>query len=262
MKITFRAVGLAVGIAVLTVASAGAQAPAASTKKSAPAKASTGAKAPASPYDKALLNPASLVAKAPAEFDVKFTTTKGDITIHVTREWSPNGADRFYNMVKHHFFDGAAFFRNVKGFMVQFGLSPYPEVTAAWQPATIKDDPGGSQSNKPGYITFAKTGAPNSRTTQLFINHGNNAGLDPQGFTPFGVVTVGLDIVEQLYDGYGEAPNQGEISAKGKAYLAANFPKLDLIKTTTISGEPAPAAKAAAKSATGKKAGTGATKKQ
>ncbi len=255
MKITLQAVGLAVSIAVLTVASAiAAQAPAAK-KKAAPATAKA---APAASYDKALLKPALLVAKAPAEFDVKFTTTKGEFTVHVTREWSPIGADRFYNLVRHHFFDGAAFFRNVKGFMVQFGLSPYPEVSAAWQPAQIKDDPGGKQSNKPGYITFAKTGAPNSRTTQLFINHGNNAGLDPQGFTPFGQVTEGLEIVEQLYDGYGEAPDQGQISAKGKAYLQANFPKLDVIKTTVIVGVAAPAAK----SATKKSAGTGATKKQ
>jgi peptidyl-prolyl cis-trans isomerase A (cyclophilin A) len=258
MKITLQRVGSAVSIALLAVASLGAQAPAA--KKSATAKAGTGAKAAASPYDKALLNPASLTAKAPDEFDVKFTTTKGDIVVHVTRSWSPNGADRFYNLVKHHFFDGTAFFRNVKGFMVQFGLSPYPEITTAWHNATIKDDPGGQQSNKPGYITFAKTGMPNSRTTQLFINHGNNAGLDPQGFTPFGVVTTGLDIVEQLYDGYGEAPDQGQISAKGKAYLSANFPKLDLITKAVIVGEPAPAAKSA--TGTKKSAGTGATKKQ
>jgi peptidyl-prolyl cis-trans isomerase A (cyclophilin A) len=257
MKITFRAIGLAVGIAVLTVASVGAQTPA---KKAAPAAA----KAPASPFDKALLTPASLTAKAPPEFDVTFTTTKGDFKLHITRAWSPNGADRFYNLVRHHFYDGAAFFRNLKGFMVQFGLSPYPEVTKGFQQATIKDDPIGQQSNKPGYITFAKSSAPNSRTTQVFINHGDNGRLDSDGFTPFGVVTSGLDIVEQLFDGYGEAPNQGAISAQGKAYLAANFPKLDLIKTTTISGLPAPAAKSGtgAKSAAKKSAGTGSTKQQ
>jgi peptidyl-prolyl cis-trans isomerase A (cyclophilin A) len=263
MKITFQGVGLAVGmvgIAVLTMASVvGAQTPTTGAKSATGAKKTATAKAPASPYDKALLKPELLKAKAPAEFDVKFTTTKGEFTVHVTREWSPNGADRFYNLVKHRFFDGAAFFRNVKGFMVQFGLSAYPEVTAAWQPAQIMDDPLGKQSNKPGYITFAKTGAPNSRTTQLFINHGNNAGLDPQGFTPFGQVTEGLEIVEQLYDGYGEAPNQGEISAKGKAYLQANFPKLDVIKTAVVVGAPAPAAKSTTKAPA---ASTGATKKQ
>jgi peptidyl-prolyl cis-trans isomerase A (cyclophilin A) len=258
MKITFRAVGLAAGLAIFAVACVGAQTPA----KKAPAKA----KAPASSFDKALLSPATLTAKAPAEYDVTFTTTKGDIKIHVTRAWAPNGADRFYNLVRHHFFDGAAFFRNIKGFMVQFGLSPYPEVTSAWRNAKIKDDPV-TQHNLPGMITFATSG-PDSRTTQVFINHKDNSFLDGQGFSPFGVVTAGLDVVAQLYDGYGEGapngsgPEQGLVGSKGKAYLSANFPKLDLIKTTTISGLPAPAAKSATgtKSATKKSAGTGSTK--
>jgi peptidyl-prolyl cis-trans isomerase A (cyclophilin A) len=262
MKSKFQGVGLAVGIAVLTMAGAVvAQTPAASAKKTAPAKGSTGAKAPASPYDKALLKPELLVAKAPAEFDVKFTTTKGEFTVHVTREWSPNGADRFYNLVRHHYFDGAAFFRNVKGFMVQFGLSPYGEVNAAWMNHSIKDDPAGKQTNDTGYITFAKTGAPNSRGTQLFINHKNNNFLDNQGFTPFGKVTSGLDIVEQLYDGYGESPDQGQITRNGKAYLDKNFPKLDSVKTTVIVGEPvhtaAPVHHTAAPGASGATGSTG-----
>jgi peptidyl-prolyl cis-trans isomerase A (cyclophilin A) len=252
MKITFRAFGWAVGIAVLTVASAGAQAPASSAKKTATAKASTGAKAPAAPFDQSLLKPELFVAKAPAEFDVTIATTKGDITIHITREWSPNGADRFYNMVRHHYFNGVAFFRNVKGFMVQFGLHPYPEVNAAWMGHSIKDDPNKPGiSNDTGYLTFAKTGAPNSRGTQLFISHKNNSFLDGQNFTPIGKVTAGLEIVEQLYDGYGESPDQQQITVNGKKYLDANFPKLDTIKTVTISGLPAPAAKAGAKASTG-----------
>jgi peptidyl-prolyl cis-trans isomerase A (cyclophilin A) len=299
MKITLQGIGLAVGIAALTMASAVAQAPAttsapsatgaksatgktsatgkrsasgaksASGSKSASSKSATGAKsasgvsktaatakASAEP-DPTLLKPELLVAKAPAEFDVTFTTTKGDIVIHVTREWSPNGADRFYNLVRHHYFNGVAFFRNVKGFMVQFGLSPSGEVNKAWMNHSIKDDPiKPGITNDPGYLTFAKTGAPNSRGTQLFINHKNNGFLDGQGFTPIGKVTSGLEIVEQLYDGYGESPDQGQITANGKKYLEPNFPKLDLIKSATISGLPAPAAKTGAA-----KASTGAAKK-
>jgi peptidyl-prolyl cis-trans isomerase A (cyclophilin A) len=196
----------------------------------------------------ALLNPASLHEQAPAEFNVKFVTTKGDFTVKVTRAWSPLGADRFYNLAKHHFFDNAAFFRVVPGFIVQFGLSADPKVARAWRAANFKDDKV-TQSNKRGTVTFATAG-PNTRTTQLFINFGSNAGLDGQGFSPFGEVTDGMAVVDGLYSGYGERPDQGQIQDKGKAYLDQNFPKLDVIKSTTI--EPvtagaAPAAKAPAK---------------
>jgi hypothetical protein len=122
------------------------------SKGTAPAKSTT-----APSFDKSLLNPAALTAKAPDEFEVKFSTTKGDFTIKVTRAWSPNGADRFYNLVKHHFYDDAPFYRAVAGFMVQFGISAYPEVTKAWANATIKDDKV-AESNKLGYITYAMTG--------------------------------------------------------------------------------------------------------
>jgi peptidyl-prolyl cis-trans isomerase A (cyclophilin A) len=261
MKITLQRVGLAVGIAVLALSSAASAQASAAAKSATGAKKAATAKAPAAPFDPSLLKPELLVAKAPAEFDVTFTTTKGDIVIHVTREWSPNGADRFYNLVRHHYFNGVAFFRNVKGFMVQFGLHPYGEVNKAFMNHSIKDDPiKPGITNDPGYLTFAKTGAPNSRGTQLFINHKNNGFLDNQGFTPIGKVTSGLEIVEQLYDGYGEAPDQGQITANGKKYLEANFPKLDVIKSTTISGVPAPAAKAGTSA---KKSGsTGSTKQQ
>ncbi len=182
--------------------------------------------------DPALLHPASLTAKAPEEFDVRFTTTKGDFVVHVTHAWAPLGADRFYNLVKHGFFTDAAFFRVVPGFIIQFGLSANPAVNKVWQNANIKDDPG-KQSNKPGYITFATAG-PNTRTTQLFINFGANTFLDSQGFTPFGQVTSGMDVVQKLYSAYAERPDQGQITAQGKAYLDKNFPNIDSIKSATI----------------------------
>ena len=179
-----------------------------------------------------LLKPGALNEKAPETFDVEVATTKGNFTIRVTRAWAPLGADRFYNLVKHNFFADAAFFRIVPNFVVQFGLSANPEVNGVWRSANMKDDPV-TQSNKPGYITFATAG-PNTRTTQLFINLGNNNFLDRQGFSPFGQVTQGMDVVQNLYGGYGESPDQGAITRQGKAYLDKNFPKLDSIKTATI----------------------------
>jgi peptidyl-prolyl cis-trans isomerase A (cyclophilin A) len=180
----------------------------------------------------ALLHPETVKGQAPPEFDVKFATTRGDFTVHVTRSWAPLGSDRFYNLVRHHFYDGASFFRVVPGFVVQFGLSPNPAINKAWQNANVKDDPV-TQSNKPGYLTFATAG-PNTRTTQLFISLGNNSFLDNQGFAPFGNVTEGMDVVTQIYSGYGESPNQGLITTQGKAYLDKNFPKLDSVKTATV----------------------------
>ena len=189
-------------------------------------------------FDRALLQPSLLKAKAPAEYEVKFVTTAGDFTMKVTRAWAPLGADRFYNLVRHHFYDGAAFFRVLPGFMAQFGLSAYPEVSKAWEQANIKDDPV-VQSNHRGFVSFAMAG-PNTRTTQVFINFGNNERLDQSGFSAFGMVTDGMDVVDKLYSGYGEGapdghgPDQSMIGNRGRDYLDKNFPKLDNIKTATL----------------------------
>lgn len=196
--------------------------------------------------DPALYHPSELRAKAPAEYEVKFETTKGDFVIQVTRAWAPLGADRFYNLVRHGYFKGDSFFRVVPGFVVQFGLSPSPGINKAWEKATIKDDPV-AQSNRAGTITFATSG-PNTRTTQVFVNMGDNSQLDSQGFSPFGQVTSGLEVVQALYSGYGDLPEMGgrgpsedRISSEGKAYLEKDFPKLDSIVTAVITS-PAPAA--------------------
>jgi peptidyl-prolyl cis-trans isomerase A (cyclophilin A) len=196
-------------------------------------------------YDKALLNPATLNAKAPETFDVKFVTTEGEFVVRVHREWAPLGADRCYNLVKHHYFDGAAFFRVLSGFMAQFGLSAYPEVNKAWMNAGIHDEIA-KQSNTRGKVSFAM-GGPNSRTTQLFINYGNNSGLDKDKFAPFGEVISGMEVVDKLYSGYGEGapdgrgPDQSRVTLEGKAYLEKNFPKLTLIKSATLVTAPPPA---------------------
>lgn len=218
---------------------------------------STAAKpAAAATFDRALLHPATLTAKAPDTYQVQFDTTRGTFTVTVNRAWSPLGADRFYNLVKHHYFDNARFFRVLPGFVAQFGLSANPAVNAAWEKATIKDD-SHSQSNKRGTLVFATAG-PNTRTTQLFINFKDNGpSLDAQGFTPFGVVDGnGMNVVEMFYDQYGEAAgmDQENISKGGEKYIAQHWPKLDTIKSATLIGAaaatPAPAAKPAAKPAT------------
>jgi len=186
-----------------------------------------------------LLDPAQATAQAPAVFKAKFATTKGDFTVEVHRDWSPNGADRFYNLVKLGYFDDAAFFRAIAGFMVQFGIPGSPQVSARWRGANIPDDPASGHSNKRGAVTFAMAG-PNTRTTQLFISYGDNANLDGMGFTPFGLVTEGMDVVDSLYQGYGEGapqglgPDQGRVQMEGNAYLKKDFPKLDYVKAARL----------------------------
>lgn len=185
-----------------------------------------------------LKTPAALTEKAPATYKVKFDTSKGAITMTVHRDWAPNGADRLYNLVKAGFYDDVRFFRVIPNFMAQFGIHGTPSVMAAWRPAQIKDDPV-KQSNLRGFVTFATAG-PNTRTTQLFINFKDNSSLDKQGFAPVGEVTSGMDIVDKIYDGYGEGaprgkgPEQGRIQNEGNAYLTKDFAKLDFIKTATI----------------------------
>jgi peptidyl-prolyl cis-trans isomerase A (cyclophilin A) len=186
----------------------------------------------------ALIDPSKATETAPAEYKVKFETNEGSFVVHVHRDWAPNGADRFYNLVKIGFFDEAVFFRAVKDFMVQFGLSPYPEASAVWRPARIKDDET-KEKNQRGRMTFATSG-PNSRTTQVFINYKDNSFLDSRGFAPFGEIVEGMDIVEKLHTGYGDGPprgkgpNQGRIQMEGNAYLKKDFADLDYIVKATL----------------------------
>lgn len=203
---------------------------------SAPAPAAAPAQImPAAAANPALFSPEKANEKAPEMFKVKFATTKGDMLVEVHRAWSPNGADRIYNLVKLGYFDGTAFFRVITGFMGQVGIHGDPAVSAKWREASIQDDPSAGQSNTPGTVTFAKTGAPNSRSTQIFFNIGNNAGLDGQGFTPFGKIVEGADVPTKLNAEYGDsAVDQGTFQYQGNAYLKANFPNLDYIKTARL----------------------------
>jgi peptidyl-prolyl cis-trans isomerase A (cyclophilin A) len=183
-------------------------------------------------------DPAKLTMTAPETFKAQFDTTKGKFTVEVTRSLAPNGADRFYNLVCSGYFTDIAFFRVIPGFMCQFGIHGDPAVSAKWREANIADDPV-KGSNRRGTITFATAG-PNTRTTQLFINFGDNTGLDGQGFSPFGKVTEGMDVVDKINSEYGEGapggngPNQGRIQMEGNAYLKKGFPNLDYIKSATI----------------------------
>ena len=186
-----------------------------------------------------LSNPAALREQAPPVYKAKFDTTKGAFVIEVQRDWAPNGADRFYNLVKNGFYDNVRFFRVISGFMVQFGIHGDPKVSAPWREAQLKDDPV-KQSNKRGYITYAMAG-PNTRTSQVFINFGDNARLDGMGFASFGQVSSGMNVVDQLYSDYGEGapsgrgPNQGRMQSEGNAYLTKDFPNLDFVRKATIS---------------------------
>lgn len=182
-----------------------------------------------------LATPAKLTAQAPERFRARFDTTKGTIVIEVRREWSPHGADRFYNLVKNGYFDGVKFFRVVPGFVVQWGIHGDPSIATKWLKATIPDDPV-KQSNKRGFVTYAKSGAPDSRSVQMFINLVDNGRLDGMGFAPFGDVTEGMDVVDKLYGGYAEGLTklQGRIAQEGNDFLEKNYPELDGIKKASI----------------------------
>ena len=218
------------------------------TKNEAPSKAE-GAKTekapaaaePAKPADgphPGLMDPSQAKLSAPPKFKAKFETTKGDFVVEVTKEWAPKGADRFFSLVTIGYYTDIPMFRVIEGFMVQFGIHGDPKMNKVWRNASIPDDKV-SQSNTPGMITFATRG-PNTRTTQLFINYGQNARLDGMGFAPFGKVVEGMDVVNKVYSGYGEGaprgrgPNQGRMQSEGNTYLKAEFPEMDYIKSISI----------------------------
>jgi peptidyl-prolyl cis-trans isomerase A (cyclophilin A) len=182
---------------------------------------------------------AQLQGTAPESFEAKFETSTGDFVIAVTRAWAPSGADQFYNLVNNGYYDGVKFFRVVEGFMAQFGIPGDPAIAAAVREVMVQDDPI-LETNSRGRVTFAMSSLPNSRTSQIFINLVDNSRLDESGFTPFGEVTEGMEVVDQLYSGYGEGaprgagPAQGRIQDEGNTYLEAEFPLLDHVIRATI----------------------------
>lgn len=175
----------------------------------------------------------SNMAKSPDTYKVKLNTTKGDIVLEITREWSPNGADRFHELVSMGYYKDIVIFRGIRGFMFQFGIHGDPAISKQWISKTYPDDPQRSVSNMKGYITFAKAEAANSRSVQTFINLGDNSGLDNDGFTPFGKVIQGMDVVEKINTEYGEnrPMDQGAFQGGGNKYILGKYPNLDIIKS-------------------------------
>jgi cyclophilin family peptidyl-prolyl cis-trans isomerase len=180
-----------------------------------------------------------LNARAPEVFRVRFVTTQGDFIVEIHRDWAPIGADRFYNLAAHHFFDGQRFFRVRAGFIAQFGVPGDPRIAQAWRNAMLPDDPP-RQPNVRGTIAYAFTTA-NTRATQLYINMVDSRQLDSQGFAPIGTVVSGMDIVDRFYSGYGETSgggmrlgHQDQLFAEGNAWLVRQFPRLDWIRSARV----------------------------
>ena len=233
----FSTIATMLGLLIYSTASSGcvAQSPTKTQQGSGTTQPAAGSQTKAAAHP-ALTDPSLANKTAPEKFRAKFATTKGDIVIEVTREWSPNGADRFYNLVDIGYFDDIAIFRAVPNFMFQFGVHGDPNVSKHWKDSNIKDDAPGKASNLPGYVTFAKTGMPNSRSAQMFVNLGNNSFLDAQGFTPFGKVIEGLEVVAKINTEYGEndPEDQGSLITKGNDWLLKKYPRLDIIKSVEL----------------------------
>ena len=185
--------------------------------------------------EEALMEPTSdeMKTEAPEQYAVTFETTAGNFVLTVYRDWAPRGADRFYNLVTNGFYNEQRFFRVVPGFVVQWGMSGDPEITKEWANAQFLDDPV-KESNTRSRISFAATNRPNSRTTQVFINLGDNMNLDGMRFAPFGEVTEGMDVVDKINAEYGQQASQGYIAEQGNAYLQEAFPNMDYIKSVLV----------------------------
>ena len=196
--------------------------PSADTTRAMPAPAETAKKAPPPPPAPA----------APDSFRVSLETSAGTITLELLRSWSPKGVDRFYQLVNEGYFTDVRFFRVVPKFVAQFGMHPDPATNRKWKEANLMDEPV-THGNARGTLTFATAG-PNTRANQFFLNLVDNKQLDAAGFTPIGRVVAGLKVVDALYSGYGETPDQSSIGAEGNAYLTKDFPKLDYIKSAKV----------------------------
>jgi peptidyl-prolyl cis-trans isomerase A (cyclophilin A) len=180
-----------------------------------------------------LRDPSSLSETAPEVFRARFESSKGPFVIEVTRAWAPLAADRFYNLVKHGFYDGTRFFRVRPGFMAQFGLNGDADIQRVWQTAPLRDDPV-TQKNVRGFVSFTTENRPQSRFTQIFINYADNSYLDKDGFAPFGQVVSGMEVVDRLFAYPREQePDQRRILREGNEYLK-EFPQLDYVKKATI----------------------------
>ena len=199
----------------------------------APPDASPAVAPSVAPANTALRPPSAKPAASPDSFRVLFETSRGNFTVEVKRALAPIGVDRFYEMVQMNYFADARFFRVVPGFVAQFGMHSDPEFNKAWMESLLPDDPVAA-SNKRGTLVYASMMRPGTRSSQFFINFGDNTNLDGMGFAPFGQVVEGMTVVDSINAEYGESPDQERIAAEGNAYLAKAFPKLDYIKAVRI----------------------------
>lgn len=223
---------------------------AAAPKAAAPKSAAPAAKAKAAPVAAAaakakaepvmdLLKPETVKGKPPEIFVVRLETSKGNIDIRVVRNWAPNGVERFYNLVRAGYYDNNYFFRALD-FMVQVGISSKPAVNQVWADRNLFDDRV-IQTNRRGMVTFAAAGAPNTRSTQFFINKKDaNTYLDELKFAPFGEIVAGMEVADQIYTGYGEPPVQDQLISQGEPFVLQNYPRMDKIIKTTIIAVPQP----------------------
>jgi len=190
-----------------------------------------------------LTNPAEGADAWSVEFTVNLSPGNVDkFVLEVHPDWAPLGAARFRELIEADFFKGLRFFRVISGFMAQFGIHGNPKIAAEWKTKTLKDDPV-KGSNSRGMVSFATSGK-DSRTTQMFINFGDNANLDGMGFSPFAKVkSGGMDVVDKIFKGYGEGapsgkgPEQGRIQSEGNKYLKRSFPNLSYIISTRVLGK-------------------------
>ena len=188
----------------------------------------------------ALMDPASANKEAPPKFQAKFTTTKGEFVVEVTRAWAPNGADRFYNMCQSGYFTDIAIFRSIKGFMFQFGIHGDPAVSAKWMESNIEDDKSNGISNTPGTLSFAQTARPNSRSVQMFVNTGNNTFLDKARgggapFVPFGKIVSGMSVIPKIHvTGENKPDVQGKFKQGGNEYIKTKYPNVDFIRSVSV----------------------------
>ena len=181
-----------------------------------------------------LTKPEKILKKSPVRFKAEFKTSNGNFHVEVVRAWAPKAADRFYTLVSHGFFNNLFFFRIIPNRLVQFGIHNQPEISSQWQKATFENEESVQLKNQRGTIAFAFNEQPASRSTQIFINISDNSDLDVTGFVPFARVVSGMNVLDSVYSGYGEIPDQKRIFLEGKQYLENHFPLLDYIDTSHL----------------------------
>jgi homoserine O-acetyltransferase len=189
-----------------------------------------------------LLNPAheEWSRPAPSVSRLRFETTQGAFVLELHRDWGPIGADRVYNLARLGYYNDTRLHR-VRADIVHFGIHGQPNVNAVWSKAELPDDPARS-TNRRGTFALAFPGPrPNSRTTQIYINKTDNARSDPEHFTVLGTVVEGMDVIDRLYAGYGEASGggmrqgkQGPLLEGGNAFMDRTYPRLDRILRVSV----------------------------